>query len=73
MTDAEELEADRESLPAPGWEPLTEPFWREAGKGRLIIQRCGKCGVHRWPPSWVCYSCSSVEWDWERVTGAATV
>lgn len=66
-------EQDRFELPAPGWQPLTEGYWRAAGQGRLVVQKCGDCGSHRWPPAWVCYACQSMKWDWDELPGTGTV
>jgi uncharacterized OB-fold protein len=66
-------EQDRIQLPTPGWEPLTEGYWLAAGEGRLVVQRCGDCGKHRWPPAWTCYSCQSTKWDWAELPGTGTV
>lgn len=66
-------EQDRFELPAPGWQPLTEEYWRAAGQGRLVVQKCGDCGAHRWPPAWACYACQSMKWDWDELPGTGTV
>lgn len=66
-------ERDRALLPAPGWDPVTEGYWTGAGEGRLVVQRCSDCGVHRWPPAWVCYACQSMKWDWDQLPGTGTV
>lgn len=66
-------EAQRQQLPAPGWSPLTEGYWLNAGQDRLVVQKCGECGVHRWPPAWACYACHSMKWDWDALPGTGTV
>jgi uncharacterized OB-fold protein len=66
-------EQERLQLPAPGWSPLTEGYWTNAGQGRLVVQKCGECGVHRWPPAWACYACHSMKWDWDAQSGTGTV
>lgn len=66
-------EQDRRQLPSPGWEPLTEGYWRAAGEGRLVAQRCSDCGRHRCPPSWACYGCQSMAWEWADLPGTGTV
>lgn len=60
-------------LPAPGWSPLTEPYWFAAGRGELVVPLCEACGTHRWPPGMVCYRCHSMEWSWDPVVGRARV
>jgi len=64
---------NRFQLPAPGWEPLTEGYWRAAKDGRLVVQKCGDCGFHRWPPAWACFHCQSTKWDWDELPGTGTV
>ena len=66
-------EQQRLQLPAPGWSPLTEGYWTNAGQGRLVVQKCGECGAHRWPPAWACYACHSMKWDWDALPGTGTV
>jgi uncharacterized OB-fold protein len=63
----------RQQLPAPGWSPLTDGYWRAAHEGRLVVQRCGECGAHRWPPTWACYACQSTKWLWDDLPGTGTV
>jgi hypothetical protein len=38
-----------------------------------VIQACAACGVHRHPPTEVCYSCGSLEWSWETHSGLGAV
>lgn len=69
MTDT----ADRMELPAPGWSPLTVAYWEAARQGRLVVQRCGSCGFHRWPPAWACFNCQSTDWTWDQLPGTGNV
>ncbi|HUZ09821.1 MAG TPA: OB-fold domain-containing protein [Acidimicrobiales bacterium] len=71
--DTEATEILRKQLPLPGWSDLTAPYWQHAAEGRLVIQRCRQCGVHRWEPVEICYACHSWDWDWDPVGGAGTV
>lgn len=52
---------------------LDAPMWRAAAEGRLEIQRCDECGVHRHPPVGGCYRCGSPSWHWEQVVGTGTI
>jgi hypothetical protein len=54
-------------LPAPGIEPLTQPYWEGTRAGRLIIQRCRDCHRFQWGPEWICHHCHSFELGWEEV------
>lgn len=66
-------EEDRNQLPPPGWTPASVGYWQAAGKGTLVVQRCGACGTHRAPPAWACYVCQSTDWDWDPVAGTGKV
>jgi uncharacterized protein len=63
----------RQLLPSPGWTSTTEEYWRAAGRGQLVIQRCSSCGFHRWPPNPACFNCFSEEWEWSPVVGTGRV
>jgi uncharacterized OB-fold protein len=60
-------------LPDPVVAPINEGMWTAAARGRLDIQRCARCGAHRYPPTDGCYRCGSLEWDWATVPGTGTV
>ncbi|MCU1372623.1 MAG: hypothetical protein JWO77_3817 [Ilumatobacteraceae bacterium] len=64
---------DLNLLPPPGWHPTTAGYWLAAEQRQLAIQQCRACGVHRWPPTPVCYSCHSTELDWDVLPGTGTV
>ena len=36
-------------------------FWEAGREGRLLVQRCGACGLPRHPPAPMCARCQSVE------------
>lgn len=51
--------------------PLTEPYWRALGEGRLDFQRCAAC-EHAWlPPREECPNCLGSDWSWETASGRA--
>ena len=57
----------------PAASDLTRPYWENAGRGRLVIQRCLHC-AHRWhPPLPVCPHCHSTDLGWHPVAGTGTV
>ncbi len=58
-------------LPAP--DPETEPFWNGCRDHKLLIQRCGSCRTHRFPPTSFCPSCQSGEVDWVEASGRGRV
>ena len=59
--------------PLPIVSPLTQPFWDGARSGRLVVQKCGDCGKHRFPASTICDACLSEQAAWVEVSGQATV
>jgi uncharacterized OB-fold protein len=67
------MSENRPGLPSPTLSVLTEGYWKAAGEGRLVLQRCGRCGAHRHPPTAACYRCQSLDWAWDDVVGTATV
>jgi hypothetical protein len=51
----------------------TAPYWEAAHKGELRMQKCGDCGLVRFPPSILCASCLSEKADWVKLSGRGTV
>jgi uncharacterized protein len=35
----------------------SEPFWTAAKQGRLLVERCSRCGAESFPPRGICRSC----------------
>jgi hypothetical protein len=54
-------------------DPLTAPYWEAAREGRLVVQRCLKCGHLRWLPAELCPECLSDQGEWTPLSGAGTV
>lgn len=48
-------------------------FWAAAQDERLIVQHCGDCGEHVFPPQDVCAYCWSDALTWEEVSGEGQV
>lgn len=57
--------------------PETDSEWRgyfEAARaGRLVVRRCGECGLLRYPPGAACPWCASLAWSWQAVSGRGTI
>jgi uncharacterized OB-fold protein len=53
--------------------PDTRFFWDGLKDGRLLIQRCGGCGVLRHPPRPMCPHCRSLAWTPVESTGRGVV
>lgn len=48
-------------------------FWDGVAEGRLLLQRCGDCGVVRHPPQPMCAACGSLSLDAVEASGRGTV
>lgn len=51
----------------------TRAFWDAAADGRLVVERCGACGAHAFPPRGICRSCRGRFMERAEVTGRGTV
>jgi uncharacterized OB-fold protein len=60
-------------MPPPVVNAINEGMWRAAAGGRLAVQRCARCGVHRYPPADGCYRCGSLDWDWTDLPGTGVI
>lgn len=49
------------------------PYFEAARQGRLVVKRCGACGLLRFPPGSGCPWCSSLAWEWAEVSGRGTI
>jgi uncharacterized OB-fold protein len=54
---------------APTPTPDTDPFWRAAKEGRLVVQRCRSCSGHYFYPRSGCPRCGSTDIEWSEVSG----
>jgi uncharacterized OB-fold protein len=54
-------------------DPDDQYFWDGVAQGKLLLQRCASCSVLRQPPSPMCPSCSSLDWDTQEASGRARV
>lgn len=59
--------------PLPQPTSLTEPYWRAAHEGRLVVQGCRACGHRQFYPRPFCLHCESSEVDWQEVSGHGTI
>jgi uncharacterized OB-fold protein len=48
-------------------------FWEGARAGKLLVQKCGDCGLVRHPPAPMCARCQSVAVDVFECSGRAAV
>ena len=59
--------------PLPAITPDMVPFWEAAKRHQLVVQKCGGCGVHRFPPRELCSLCLSRESSWVPASGRGKV
>ena len=59
----------------PGADERAGEFWQAAAEGRLVVQRCGRCGTYAHPPLRACVRCHAVGGDlaFAPVSGRGTV
>jgi uncharacterized protein len=60
--------AEREK-PVPLADEHSAAYWDAARDGRLLVQRCGRCGTHQFYPRRHCAACLAPEPDWVEATG----
>lgn len=58
--------------PVPHPTPLSAPYWEGARHGRLLLQRCGRCGMVRHYPQLLCRRCQCDEVEWIEATRRGT-
>ena len=51
----------------------TLPYWESCRRGKLIIQKCDRCGEHQFYPRGICANCWSSEIQWVQSSGRGTV
>lgn len=57
--------------PNANWE--TRGYWEGAGRGELVLQRCGACGTIQHKPRGVCATCLSSDIEYLVAAGTGTV
>ena len=62
--------AERPIPPVTAW---SEPYWKAAQQGKLLIQKCGECGRHVFYPRIACPFCFSDRLGWVEASGRGTV
>ena len=65
------VETSTRPIPIPS--PETQPFWDGCARGELLLQRCRGCGTVWHPPSSLCPSCLSTDYEWSPASGQGTV
>ena len=48
-------------------------YFEAAGEGRLVVKKCADCGLLRGEPGPACPWCTSINWEWQQVSGKGTI
>jgi uncharacterized OB-fold protein len=64
---------DAAAKPVPEVTEELRPFFAAAREGRLVVQRCRRCGERRFPPREICSHCLGREAEWVASSGRGTV
>jgi uncharacterized OB-fold protein len=59
--------------PVPVPTNITRPFWDAAKEGKLVLQRCRRCGTWQYWPRPVCMRCISRDLEWKEAAGRGVV
>ncbi|MFE1858771.1 Zn-ribbon domain-containing OB-fold protein [Streptomyces anandii] len=62
---------DRFDLPEA--DAFTRAYWDATAEGRLLVRRCGACGLAHHPPREFCPHCWSEDVTWEPASGRAAL
>ncbi|MCY4729910.1 Zn-ribbon domain-containing OB-fold protein [Natronomonas gomsonensis] len=62
-----------EPRPVPDVTPETEPFWKGASEGRLLLSECQDCGLVYHYPRVLCPDCFSEDVEWLEADGEGEV
>jgi uncharacterized OB-fold protein len=59
--------------PLPHVDEESRWFWEACARHELYVQRCGACGMLRYPPRGLCPQCLSSETEYVRASGRGTI
>ena len=61
----------RRTPPAPGG--VSAPWFAACREGRLLLQRCARCGRFQFYPRTICASCGAADPDWVESRGVGSI
>ena len=67
------MKSSDKQKPLPEITDLTRPFWAAARDGKLMLQRCTRCGTMNFHPKPWCIECGNREIPWTEVEPTGTV
>ncbi|HEX4170116.1 MAG TPA: Zn-ribbon domain-containing OB-fold protein [Bryobacteraceae bacterium] len=59
--------------PLPEPTALSQPFWKGAQEGKILVQKCASCGATQHPPRPLCGQCWSERLAWIACSHRGTV
>jgi uncharacterized OB-fold protein len=62
-----------EGIPLPRPTLLSRPFWEGCAEGRLLYQRCARCGLAVFNPAPLCPGCRSRDLAWHESKGTGSI
>jgi uncharacterized OB-fold protein len=68
----EVVEAAEWERPVPRKDAASGPYWEAAAEGRLLLQRCPRCGHRQFYPRHACTRCAATP-EWEEASARGTV
>jgi len=48
-------------------------YFAHARAHRLMVRKCGACGLMRYPPTHACPWCTELAWSWQELSGRGTI
>jgi uncharacterized OB-fold protein len=60
-------------IPAPVKNAETEPFWKAAAEGKLLLRTCQQCSQPHFYPRTICPFCGSDRTEWQQSSGRGTI
>jgi uncharacterized OB-fold protein len=64
---------EQAAWPLPDMANTDRPFWEEAQKGNLVLQKCHDCGRLQFLPRPVCVNCFSRNLGWQKSDGTGSI
>ena len=52
---------------------MTQPYWDATRREELLVQQCGNCARHIFPPRANCPDCGSSQLAWQPVSGRGVI
>jgi uncharacterized OB-fold protein len=60
-------------FPQPELDPVNEEHFSSLKLGKLVVQKCKKCGAYQFYPRPVCVKCGSLELEYKETSGKGRI